>query len=297
MGQLIPFGLAVAAGYGVFLLYTALTYGWTGVGPGPSAVGRRSRKRSADWLAQAGLADVRLVDVLAVSAVLFIVGSGLAFAIFGGVAAPIMAGAFAATFPAAAARTRRRQRRLRARDSWPRMIEEIRLRATTLGRSIPQALFDVGLHGPEEMRGAFVEAHREWLITFDFPGTLRLLKQRLADPTADSVCETLLIAHEVGGTDLSTRLESLIEDRIQDLQGRKDTVSKQAGARFARWFVLVVPIGMAVVGLNIGTGRAAYTEPRGQLAVIIGLSLIAVCWAWAGRFMRLPDEQRVFVDD
>jgi tight adherence protein B len=294
--QLIGFGLAVGAGYGVFLLYTAVVYGWRGIGPGPTPIVAQRRHRTADWLVQAGLADVRVPDLAAAMAVLALVVACVAWAIFGGVVAPLMAGLFAATFPVAAARQRRRQRRLAARDAWPRMIEEIRLRATTLGRSIPQALFDVGMSGPEELRPAFEAARREWLLTFDFPQTITVLKAQLADPTADSVCETLLIAHEIGGTDIDQRLEALIEDRIADLQGRKDTVSKQAGARFARWFVLVVPVGMALVGLTIGNGRAAYAEPRGQIGVVIGLSLIAVCWVWAGQFMKLPEERRVFVD-
>jgi tight adherence protein B len=41
----------------------------------------------------------------------------------------------------------------------------------------------------------------------------------------------LLVAHDIGGTDVDQRLRALIEDRIQDVQGRKDARSKQAGVR------------------------------------------------------------------
>ena len=75
-----------------------------------------------------------------------------------------------------------------------------------------------------------------------------MLRAHLADPTADAACETLLVAHEVGGTDLAHRLEALAEDRRQDALGRKDARAKQAGVRFARRFVLVVPVGMALAG-------------------------------------------------
>ncbi|HEX9531014.1 MAG TPA: hypothetical protein VF954_07740, partial [Acidimicrobiales bacterium] len=70
--------------------------------------------------------------------------------------------------------------------------------------------------------------------------------------------------------------------------------AKQAGVRFARRFVLVVPIGMAVAGLSIGTGRAAYQTAVGQVAVASGIGAVLACWLWAGRLMRLPDQQRVF---
>ena len=118
----------------------------------------------------------------------------------------------------------------------------------------------------------------------------------MADPTADAACETLLVAHEVGGTDLDRRLDALIEDRVIDVQGRKDAAAKQAGVRFARRFVLLVPAGMAFVGMSIGDGRAAYATPWGQTMVAIGILGIVACWLWAGRLLRLPQEERVFYE-
>ena len=292
--------LALVAAYGVHLVYTSVALRWEGLGPGPrperaaeqrpSTAGTRTRT----WLVQAGLADVRLTELAAVIVVLFVVGAGLAFALFGGAVPALGAGLFAASAPLAAYRNRRRTRIERARESWPRMIEEIRIMTGSLGRSIPQALFDVGARGPEELRPAFAAAHREWLISTDFARTLTVLKDRLADPTADATCETLLVAHEIGGTDLDRRLEALIEDRIQDVEGRKDAVAKQAGVKFARRFVLIVPAGMAVAGLSIGTGRAAYQTALGQAAIALALGMVVLCWVWAGALMKLPEDDRVF---
>lgn len=289
--------IAVCGAYGVFLLYTRFAFGWTGVGFGPSIRGddRRRRRRSVDeWLVQAGLDDVRAVEFVAITAVLFAAGAVLAHALFGGVVAPVAAGAFVASFPVSSARARRRRRRTEAREAWPRMIEEIRVLTGAAGRSIPQALLEVGLAGPPEVRPAFAAAHREWLLTTDFARTVDVLKARLADATADAACETLLVAHEVGGTDVDRRLGALVDDRVADLQGRKDADSRMAGVRFARRFVLIVPIGMAFVGLTIGDGRAAYETTGGQVGVALGVVLLLACWAWSGRIMRLPDEQRVF---
>ena len=151
-----------------------------------------------------------------------------------------------------------------------------------MGRSIPQALFEVGRRGPLELRPAFDAAHREWLISTDFERTLTVLKGRLADPTADATCETLLIAHELGGSDLERRLEALIDDRVLDTQGRKDARAKQAGVRFARRFVLLVPLGMAFAGMSVGTGRAAYQTVEGQTLVVVGVAMVVACWMWAG---------------
>lgn len=289
--------LAVAAlgAYGVYLLYTSIASGWRGLGLGPKRERvLRRRKPISEWLAQAGLEGVRPGEFATVMGVLFAVAAAATYALFGGLLPALVAGGFAATAPAASYRNRRERLRAEAREAWPRLIEEMRLQTNSLGRSIPQALFDVGRRGPEDLRPAFSAAEREWLISTDFERTISVLKERLADPTADAACETLLVAHEVGGSDVDRRLAALAEDRVQDLQGRKDARAKQAGVRFARRFVLIVPAGMALAGLSIGTGRAAYETALGQLLVVAGLGVVVSCWAWAGRLLRLPAEERVF---
>lgn len=293
--SLLAFVLAVVAGYGVFLVYSAVALGWRGLGVSPVPFRRGARsQRLGDLLAQAGLDRIGLGEFLAVALVLFAVGAGFAWLVFGGVLAPLAAGVAAAFAPVGTAMARRTARQDQAREAWPRMLEELRLQVVSLGRSVPQALFTVGARGPAELRPAFEAARREWVMSTDFERTLDVLRARLADATADAVCETLLIAHEVGGTDVDRRLRALVEDRLADLDGRKDALAEQAAARFARAFVLVVPVGMALVGLTIGSGRAAYETPLGQVAVLVAFGLIGVCWLWASRLLRLPSEERVF---
>lgn len=286
--------LALVAAYGTFLLWTALALGWRGLGPGPR---RPKAPRSAPpwrrWLAQAGLAETRPAEFVAVMAVLGVGGGGVAFALFGGPLPSLVTAALVASLPLGTYQARRRRRRAAARAAWPRMIEEMRVQTGSLGRSIPQALFETGRRGPPDLRSAFAAAEREWLVSTDFARTVAVLKEELEDPTADAACETLLVAHEVGGTDLDRRLAALAEDRAQDLQGRKDAEARQAGVRFARRFVLLVPVGMALAGLSIGSGRAAYRTPLGQVAVVVGVAAVAACWLWAGRLLRLPDTERV----
>ena len=249
--------------------------------------GRRDARRP-------GLAEVDPREFALVTAVLAAAGLAVGGAVFGGPLPAAVLAACLATAPLASYRVRRRQRRAAAQESWPRIIEEIRILTTSLGRSVPQALFEAGRTAPEPLRPAFEAARREWLLSTDFSRTVAVLKAELADPTADAACETLLVAHEVGGTDLDRRLEALIEDRILDVQGRKDARSRQAGVRFARRFTLFVPFGMALVGMSIGEGRAAYATPMGQVLVVVGIAAVAVCWLWAGRLLALPTEERVF---
>ena len=89
-------------------------------------------------------------------------------------------------------------------------------------------------------------------------------------------------------------IEALADDRIADVQGRRDARAQQAGVRFARRFVLLVPIGMAAAGMSLGDGRAAYQTASGQAAVGVGMALVGICWVWSGRIMAIPEEERVF---
>ena len=51
---------------------------------------------------------------------------------------------------------------------------------------------------------------------------------------------------------------------------------------------------MAFAGMSVGTGRDAYETPGGQALVILGIGLVVACWLWAGRLLKLPEEERVF---
>jgi len=289
-----PLLLAVLAGTGVYLLYTAVvmnrrsilavntTRAWSG--------------RTARWqdvLAQVGFAGTPPSHVAGALVGVCAVGALIGWMLFGGLVAPVLASTFGAYLTFTWLRGRHQGRQAQAAEAWPRMIEEIRLLCGSLGRPIPQALLEVGKQGPESLRPAFVTAEREWLISTDFARTVTVLKERLADPTADAACETLLVAHNLGGSDVHQRLAALAEDRRLDLIGRKTARAKQAGVRFARSFVLIVPLGMALAGMSIGDGRSAYETPLGQLGVAFGLLTLTACWWWAGRLIRLPQEERV----
>lgn len=283
-----PLVLALCAGTGTALL---IGFGRSGA-PVRSAVGPRDRLRG--WLAETGLADVRPLEFTVVLAGVAAMGGLAGFVLFGG-ALPAVAGAgFAVAALLSGHRQRRRRRREIAQDHWPQLLEEMRVLISASGRSVPQAVFDVGRRAPTELRPAFAAAQRSWLLGGDLDRALGVLKEQLADPTADVVCETLLVAHQVGGADVDRRLAALAEDRLADAQARHDARSRQAGARFARQFVLLVPVGMALAGMSVGNGRAAYATPIGQVLAVSGIALVVLCWLWAGRILRLPPERRVF---
>lgn len=285
---MIALAAALCAGVGV----------WLAVGPRPSPRSTPARvgrdERILRWLRQAGLVDVGLVEFATVCLAVATIAGAVAWLVFAGVPAALVTAVFALTLPVASYRNRRRQRRELARDAWPRVLEQIRLNATSLGMSLPRAVFEAGRAAPPGLAEPFATAERIWRMSGDLERALDVLKDEIGDATTDAVAETLLVAHEAGGTDLAPRLLALIEDRHADVRARRDARAQQAGARFARAFVLVVPAGMALVGLTIGEGRQAYATSGGQATVVAAIAALALCWIWSGRILRLPDDERVF---
>ncbi len=275
--------VAVLAAAGVHLLVVER--------PAPA---RRPASPHRRWRDLAAAADLDPRRLAASTALLTLVGALGGHLVFGAAAPAAVTATFAASLPLASLASARRRRRERAAEAWPRVLDEIRVQIGSLGRSVPQALFTVGCRGPEELRPAFLAARREWALSVDLDSALAVLTRELADPTADAVAETLLVAHHLGGADLERRLADLAEARRSDVSARRDARSRLAGARFARLFVLAVPAGMALAGLSIGDGRQAYRSPTGQVVVVVALVLVAACWWWAGRVMALPEPRRVF---
>jgi tight adherence protein B len=185
-------------------------------------------------------------------------------------------------------------RRDQARRLWPALLEEVRVLTESGGRSIPRALLEAGSRVPPPSSAAFAAARQAWRVSADFERTMATLKEQLAEASTDLVVETLLVAQQLGGADVGRRLARLAEDRRRDLAARDLAVAKLAGARFARRFVVIVPVGMAVAGQAVGTGRGAFATPGGQAVALLAAALVALCWLWAGALLRLPDEPRVF---
>jgi len=207
---------AIVAGTGTHLLWTD-AHGQRALLPA-----RREpatpRGRFQKWLVQAGLDDIDAREFVGVMAALFILSAACADAVFGGLLPAFVCGAFTATFPPRRIGAAAPLAWPRPRGAWPRMIEEPHPHRV-VGPVDPQALFEVGRRGPVELGPAFAAAQREWLLSTDFGRTLKVLKDRLADPTADAACETLLIANDLGGVDLDRRLTALAEERLSGHPG------------------------------------------------------------------------------
>jgi tight adherence protein B len=187
-------------------------------------------------------------------------------------------------------RARRRQREFA--ELWPEAVDNL-ASAVRAGLSLPEALTQLGSRGPEPLREPFVKFGRDYQASGRFGDSLDLLKQRLADPVGDRVCEALRIARDVGGGDLGRMLRALSGFLRDDARTRSELESRQAwtinGARLAvaaPWLVLIL---MSFQSETI----QRYQRPAGVAILVGGAALCVVAYRLMTRLGRLPVERRI----
>lgn len=265
---------------------------------GPRRPAKRPRRgptlseRMADVLAQAGIESVTPHQLLASSV-------GLAVAIFLFAAAmsrtlpiAIAFAGFAAFAPVSLVRYRQRKRRTELRDLWPEAVDNL-ASAVRAGLSLPEALTQLGIRGPEELRRSFQRFGEDYRASGRFSECLDRLKANLADPTGDRIVESLRLARDVGGTDLGRLLRTLSAFLREDARTRAELETRQGwsvnGARIAvaaPWLLL------AALSLHPQAVHA-YNSAAGATVIAVGGGLSVVAYRVMIRIGRLPVEERV----
>lgn len=204
----------------------------------------------------------------------------------------LIAGGLAAAVPVAMLRRRAGHLERATRAAWPEAIDAL-VSGVRAGMSLSEAVGSLAERGPRALRPAMAGFVVEMHATGSFADAMRALRDRLADPIADRVVACLLIAREVGGTDLGRvlrNLSALIRDdaRVRaEIEGRQSwTVSAARLAVAAPWATLAL--------LCTRSGAAeAYRTTMGA-CVLVGAAVVSVlAYRLMIRVGRLPAERRV----
>jgi tight adherence protein B len=274
-------------GLGAFLVWRSFEP------PAPPRPGRATRReRAADLLAQAGIESVTPGALLASC---FGVGAVVLVLMYVVSRSPAIALAFAvmASYaPVAMVKYRARQRRSELRDLWPEVVDNL-ASGVRAGLSLPEALTQVGLRGPAELRRPFQRFGEDYRATGRFYQCLDRLKAGLADPVGDRIVESLRMAREVGGTDLGRLLRTLSAFLREDARTRAELETRQGWTINAARLAVAAPwIVLALLSLR-PEAVDAYNSAAGLVVLLIGGGLCLVAYRVMVRIGRLPEEERV----
>jgi tight adherence protein B len=282
MGVLVGLGVGV----GVLLVWSAFA-----VPRRPPRV-RRVRSRTHDLLARAGLGHLSASAFVALCAVLGCFAALLMQVITKTPPVALVFGAMGAYLPVAvvAARARRRQREFA--EVWPEAVDNL-ASAVRAGLSLPEALAQLSVRGPEPLRRSFEAFALDYQVTGRFGECLDRLKTKLADPVGDRVVEGLRVAREVGGGELGRLLRNLSGYLRDELRTRSELEARQAwtvnGARLAvaaPWLVLLMMSFQPTV-------IRRYASPAGTVVLIFAAATCLVAYRLMMRIGRLPRERRI----
>lgn len=227
--------------------------------------------------------------VTAAAAVTYLV----VYALTGLVAVSLVPAVVVATLPKAYFARKRGQRLAAVQESWPDGLRDL-LSSVRSGASLPTAVENMSLFGPEPLREAF-QAFDVYSRSLGVVPALEVVKDDLADPTTDRIIEVLILAYERGGGVVPEILEDLAEATTRDLwtmeQVRTDALEQKINSRV----VFVLPwIVLVAMTARSGAFREFYSTSAGLVVVGIGgvMSLLGV--AIASRLGAQPGEPRVF---
>lgn len=248
--------------------------------------------RLAETLRQAGFEAVSPQSLVVVCLGAAVTAFLLAVAVSRSVVVGACFGVLAGWGPAAWVRARARRRRAVLRELWPEVVDNL-TSAVRAGLSLPEALTQLGERGPEPLREPFRAFGRDYRASGRFGDALDALKDRLADPVADRICEALRVTREVGGSDLGRLLRSLSAFLREDARTRGEIAARQTwtvnGARLA------VAAPWMVLAMLSTRPRAveAYDSATGAIVLAVGGGVCVVAYRIMLRVGRLPDEERV----
>ncbi len=264
---------------------------------GPRAPRRQEKRLAAarvDLLRQAGVEGVGPAQLLGAQVLCALLAAGIVLVLTATVVVAVFFGVFAFFVPMVVLHRLRRRRLLALRELWPEAVDNL-ASAVRAGMSLPEGLSALGERGPAELRPAFSRFGTAYRATGRFGDCLDRLKDDLADPVGDRICETVRVAREVGGSDLGTVLRTLSELLRSDARTRSELETRQGWIVNAARLAVAAPwLVLLLLGSQSQTLQA-YDSPGGTILLAIGASVCVVAYRVMLQIGRLPEDQRVLL--
>ena len=244
-------------------------------------------------LAQAGLPRVSVATVAVVSLVVAAAALGVTYALIPIVPIALAAALVGVALPSVVISLRASRRRRASRQVWPDVVDQL-VSAVRAGQSLPDSIASLASSGPLATREPFASFDQDYRATGNFGICVTELKDRLADPVADRILETLRMSRDVGGSELTLVLRNLAGYLRQEAAIRSEVEARQS------WVVNAARLGVAapwIVLLLLASrpeAAAAYNTSAGAALIVVGLVVTVIAYRIMIAVGRLPEEKRWF---
>lgn len=179
------------------------------------------------------------------------------------------------------------------RGLWPDVCDLL-IASVRAGMSLPDAVAGLADSAPAPLRPAFAMFAADLSASGHFDSSIRRLKANLADPVADRIVETLRMARQVGGTELTAVLRALAVAVRADAGLRAEVEARQSWIRGAAVLGVAAPwVILALLAMR-PEGASAYASPEGVVLIVAGAAVSVVAYRIMLRLGRLPEPRRWF---
>lgn len=259
----------------------------------PDRAPRRPPRVLSRLLAAAGFAHTPAGRWVVFSLASAIAAASVALLVTSLPAVALIAGAVGAYAPFAWLTGRARHLRRSRRSLWPDVCDLL-IASVRAGQSLPDAVSALSTLAPAPLRRPFAVFADDIAASGHFDSSILRLKATFADPVADRIVETLRMARQVGGTELTAVLRSLSAAVRTEASLRSEVESRQSWIRGAAVLGVIAPWVILVMLSLRPEGARAYSSPEGFVVVMVGAAVSFVAFRLMLRVGRLPEPRRWF---
>ena len=176
-------------------------------------------------------------------------------------------------------------------DDNAELVETLR---AVIASGVPGPVVILAYTGPASTREAFAEFEQDYRANGNFGISVDALKDRLADPVADRILETLRMSREVGGSELTTVLRNLASYLRQEAAIRSEVEARQSWVLNAARLGVAAPWIILVLLATRPEAAAAYNTAGGVLLIVGGLLVTVIAYRLMLALGRFSQEPRWF---
>ncbi len=180
-------------------------------------------------------------------------------------------------------------------NSLPEIIDLI-ISGLQAGMSITETLANLGKIGPTCVRDIFIHFEINLRADGNIQAELNILKDEFKDPLADQLFETLIYASKFGGRNAIKILHELSEFVAADISLRSEILARFGWVKNSAALASIAPWLLYLILRTQENARIAYSQPIGQLFMVIGFAFTVIAYLWMQRIASLPKAKRIFIN-
>jgi tight adherence protein B len=179
-------------------------------------------------------------------------------------------------------------------NSLPEIIDLI-ISGLQAGMSITETLANLGKVGPTCVKQIFLKFEINLRNNGNFQSEINILKEEFNDPLADQLFETLIYASKFGGRNAIKILQELSEFVATDISLRSEILARFSWVKNSAALAAAAPWLLYLILRTQENARIAYSQPAGQIFMLLGFVFTAIAYFWMKKIAKLPRAKRIFI--